>query len=733
MTPRLTHALRREPSAALAAVAGSASLVLFLLWQNAMDRVAPFGLGALAWFEALTPLDRQILSVALLVPGVALWLLALRADGSAVDAVPTPAPAGPPWTRRRRRALGVGLGLVVLATVAAPLAFGPNGAGLGVLGYGQPGRAEHGFQPVGTLLWLCGGALFLWAVGEPGRVVARLKDWLTGRPVTITVGATVVAVVLIAVLAGYFRFYDLDGLPYEMTSDHTEKLLDVRAVVDGGRPTFLPLNGGREPLQFYWTAFLVWLGLPLAFLTLKSGMAVVSTLTVPAVFWLGRAAAGRDAGLLAALALALAPWHLQITRIGLRTGFSAFFAALCLWLLLRALERGRRNDWLALALVTAVGMYGYSGFRPMPIVIGLAVAVRLGLDFWRARRTGTRAPLLPSALAGHLAAAFGAALVALAPLLRYAMDRPEDFWGRTVSRVSGAEVALARAPLEQLAINMKSALLMFHTTSDAAWFHSPPARPALETVGGALLLAGALTALARARRGDWRCSVLLLAVPVMLLSSAMALAFPVEVPHLSRASGALPAVVVLVALPLPVLGRLWRSALGAGGTWVYGALLAALFLPMAGNTTVRVFQEYRAGYDGASHPTRQGAQVARAFLRLGGDLEHVYLVSWPHGWDYRALGLLLDNPDWRNVMEGTRPDMSDAVYGAETHYADPSAKLYLVGGPQARANIDALVNIFPGAVVTAHASRMPGKDFWSVYVPPASSRGAAMDGGGQGP
>jgi hypothetical protein len=518
-----------------------------------------------------------------------------------------------------------------------------------------------------------------------------------------------------------FRFTDLHGLVSQMTSDHTEKLLDIRAILDGQRPVFMPLNAGREPLQFYFTALLVRLGMPLTFHTLKVGMAIVSTLTIPVVYWLGREVVGRRVGLFAALIIALAPWHLQITRIALRIPLSPLFAALVLFVLYRALRDGRRNTWLALGCLLALGMYGYSGFRPMALAVPMIVIIRLGYDAWRRRAAGDAPGVLPAEVAGHLAASIGAALLVAVPLIRYAFDQPQWFWGRTLSRVSGSEVALERPALEQFAINMKNALLMFNITNDSAWFHSPPGRPALETVGGALLVLGLATVLVRVWRGDWRLGSLVLVVPVMLLASAMAIAFPIEVPHLSRASGALPAVAVIAAVPLWLLWRQWRRALDWAGSIVFLLVAVGLILLMAWGTRERVFTEYREGYDRSSHPTRQGAEVGRAFVELGGNLGQVYLVSWPHGWDFRALGMLLGDPEWANVLEGREPEMADAVLQASMHQPYPERKLYLVGGPIAQQNIDTLLQLYPAAVVTHHDVPVEGKDFWSVFVPPASA------------
>jgi hypothetical protein len=723
MTHALERARRSTPSPVAAAVAAGVSLLGVVAWQSALERTAPFGLAALAWFEDLTPLDEKLLALLLLLPAIVLWLWTLRLDRPPIDSDATPRLPGPALDRSRRRALVTGLALVAATLFVAPLLFGEGAAGLGVIDYGRANRAGHTLNPVGLLAFLAGLALYVWAVADLSALWARVRRLLSAGRLTVVVTGTGLAVVLIAGLAGYLRVYDLDTLPFEMTSDHTEKLLDIAQIVDGSRPIFLPLNGGREPLQFYLTMALVMLGLPLSFLTLKLGMAAVSTLTVPPVFALGRSVGGRQVGLLAALVLALAPWHIQITRIALRSGFSVFFSALTLWLAFRALDRGRRKDWLLLGAVGALGLYGYSGYRPMAILVPSIVVMKLGVDALRARRAGRDVPLVGRDLGSHIAASALLALLVAAPLARYAVDRPDDFWGRTLSRVSDSEQALEHAPIVQLVINYSNALQMFNRTSDAAWFHSPSGRPALETIGAALLLLGVVTAGVRAWRGDWRSLAILVAVPVMLLSTAMALAFPLEVPHLTRASGAIPPVVVLVALPLPVVGRRWREAAGGLGTVAYAVVLAVLFVGSLGNTSQRVFDEYRTGYDNASHPTRQGAAVVHGFLDLGGDLDHVYLVSWPHGWDYRALGLLLGDADWNNVLEGSGPGMRDAVLLADAHRSDPKAKLYLVGGPAAQANLDHLREVYPAAVVTEHASRMPGKDFWSVLVPPASAGG----------
>jgi hypothetical protein len=662
----------------------------------------------------------------LLAAGLWLGALRLRPVPAVVGQAALPAVPGPRLDRGRLRLLVVGLGLVALTALVAPLVFGVRGGGFGLLAYpeavdpgpGGAANATNTFTWLGTWLWLTGLAFYLAAVAAP-------VEWRRGwrrvvRPggLRVTVSWAAVAVLAITLLAAYFRFHDLAGVPREMTSDHTEKVLDVADMLAGLRPVYLPRNAGREPLEFYWLTFLAMTGvLANGFMLLKVGMSIISTLTIPVVYLLGKRIGGRELGLLAALAFALSSWHLLITRTGLRIAFSPLFAALTLYCLYRALDSGRRNDFLFLGAALGAGLYGYSGFRPMYFVVPLVIVLKLAHDAWERRRSGAGGPRVPPTVYGHLAAAVGVTLLVATPMIRFALDRPATFWGRTATRMTGAEKALEHPVLQQLVINVRNALLMFNLTADQAWFQNPPGRPALETMGGALLILGLVTAVYLTVRRDWRVGMLLLIIPLMLVSSILALAFPNENPSWSRAAGALPAVMVLAVLPLTVLGELWQSASRRLGVLVYGVALVAVFVPMARNTTERYFVEYRNAYNAASHNTSEGAAVARTYVQMGVPMDHVYLVGWDNGWDYRALGILMGDLHWNGLLWD--PSGKDHVALAREQMGDPQPKLYLVAGPEteASANVAQLKSDYPNAVATRHAATIPGKDFWSVYVP----------------
>jgi hypothetical protein len=141
-----------------------------------------------------------------------------------------------------------------------------------------------------------------------------------------------------------------------------------------------------------------------------------------------------------------------------------------------------------------------------------------------------------------------------------------------------------------------------------------------------------------------------------------------------------------------------------------------LFAWMAAGTSERYFGEYRATYNSSTHPTGEGAAIARAMMAMGVDLDHIYVVGWANGWDYRALGAHLGDPYYEGLLFGSG-DGSDAVLQAGDHVSDPAAKLYFVGGEYAPRNLEYLEELYPDAVATHHMSTTTGKDFWSVFVP----------------
>ena len=121
---------------------------------------------------------------------------------------------------------------------------------------------------------------------------------------------------------------------------------------------FLSLGEYKNPLYIYATIpSLMLFGLgPWG---VRFPAVVFGTLGVGAAFVLGRALAGRRAGLAAALMLAVSPWHHHLSRVAWDPVPVPLFIALG-WYMLEAGLRGRRRALLAAPLPLALALYAYA-------------------------------------------------------------------------------------------------------------------------------------------------------------------------------------------------------------------------------------------------------------------------------------------------------------------------------------------------------------------------------------
>jgi 4-amino-4-deoxy-L-arabinose transferase-like glycosyltransferase len=99
------------------------------------------------------------------------------------------------------------------------------------------------------------------------------------------------------------------------------------------------------------------------FLGLRVVSAVIGTLTVAALYVLGRSLFGRKTALIAAALLATFPPHLQFSRIGLNNIADPLFGTLALAFLGRGLMSNRRMDYVVGGAMLGLTHYFYEGGR----------------------------------------------------------------------------------------------------------------------------------------------------------------------------------------------------------------------------------------------------------------------------------------------------------------------------------------------------------------------------------
>lgn len=636
--------------------------------------------------------------------GVALILFLLspfRARARAIDHATTASPAqdeNRPLVRRTMWRMALLANGVILSAIAF-WAFTGN-------------RLDRGFW-----FWLMGIVYFVLALAEVPQSGWRgwLRAWLNEPS-----WRTVAAVLLITGLAAFFRLYKLNAIPVEMTSDHAEKLLDVFDVLNGRRAIFFPRNTGREALQFYLTAAIIrWSSLEIGHMALKIGTAAFGILTVPLTYLLGKELIGRRVGLVAAFLLAIAHWHVTITRVGLRFPFTAAFAAPALYFLFRSLRQNRRNDWLAAGAILGAGLHTYTAMRIVPLLFILLVVIRFAYDvsgrlisIHRSEYRPITAVTLTWRFWGNAMAGASVCLVIFLPLLRYMLEFPESFWYRAVSRAQNGPTTVLEM-WQTFWLNTRNALLMFNYRGDVVPMNTIPETAVLGPVTGGLFVLGFFWILWRVVRHGERTAVYLgFSFFVLLLPSILSLSFPGENPSVVRTGGAVPLIMIIAALPLVAILNALVDVARGGAQGV-----AFLFLVLVlGTATAFNYDWYFHRYDenvrrSLWNATEMGA-VLTAFEDSGGSLQNAYHVAYPHWVDTRNIAINAGHITWRNVVT----DLSQIGFEAQR----PGRKIYLVF-PQHQAALKVLSEVYPHGQATLYVSERPGKSFYVFEVPARES------------
>ena len=425
--------------------------------------------------------------------------------------------------------------------------LGLAGGAMGLLSYQY--FEENTFTPLGTALWLGGLLAFLASFGAAHSfwrwLQARIRALRASPGMVIPwTGLALLAILLIALV---LRFDRLDTIPGDMGEDLPHNYENARAILNGEFSIFFPSHPGREGLMFYLQALYGRI-FGLSYYGLKATSAIIGILTVALMYVVVRSLFNAEAGLYAALFLAISRWHVTASRMGLRLILMPLFVLMALGLMGRALRCRRRLDFALLGLVVGLGLHTYNAWMVMPFaVVGSIVAYEILV-----RRETWTLGRVRSILYNIVIMVFTATLVFI-PLARYAHDYPEVYGQRVASRLTGTEAPLPENIPMVFLDNLKRSALMFNVEGDHVARYNVPFMPQLGVISGALFLAGVAWALARWRRG--LNLVILLLLLATILPPALAIAFPGEVPNAGRGSGAIAPAYVLVALPLALLRR----------------------------------------------------------------------------------------------------------------------------------------------------------------------------------
>jgi hypothetical protein len=561
------------------------------------------------------------------------------------------------------------------------------------------------FTELNVLLWLIAIILTMLAFWSDPKGSFR-NAWKNFSAVfrNIAWRKVIPGLILVLVICGvilFFRFYRLDEVPPEMVSDHAEKLQDVLDVLHGQTPVYFARNTGREFFQFYWTALIIKLfHTGVTFFSLKLGTVLAGLLTLPYVYLLGKEYANRRVGLLAVLFTGLAYWPNVISRLGLRFPLYPLFLAPALFYMLRGLRRRSRNDFIWSGLALGIGLHGYTSFRIVPVLIVIGFILFL---LHKQTADDRRRAVVGLAVIALIS------LVIFIPLLRYAVNNPEMFAYRTMTRVGSLEQPLPGPASLIFLQNLGKAITMFNYSDGEIWVHSVTFRPALDMVSAALFIIGlVLLSIRYITRRNWRDLFMILSIPILMLPSILSLAFPGENPSLNRTAGAIIPVFLIIALALDSLMASIQTRLSGGFGKVTGFIMACILVISSGVQSFDlVFNQYYPVYLRSTWNTSEMGEVIREFAASGGSLDSAWLVGYPYWVDSRVVGI---TAGYAGHDYAIWPEQFAATLDV------PGPKLFLVN-PQDTNSLALLAELYPSGDIAIYQSAVDSKNFYIFKVP----------------
>lgn len=367
--------------------------------------------------------------------------------------------------------------------------------------------------------------------------------------------------------------------------------------------------------------------------------------------------------------MAISPWPINLSRIGLRAVSMPLMTAVALWLWWSGRKRQGWRRWLWIGgggVWMGLCLYTYTAARLVVPAVALYVLFQavLWLAGKRRLRRGSREQSfrsdelerVPWLGRAELVLLFLSAALAMAPMGVYALAHWETFAERAPQvSIFNPEIGQGK-PWRLLAYNLVRSVGLFTVRGDRILRHNVSLRPLYDPLSAVFFLVGVAVCLGKAKQGGAH-ALTLIWTGVMLVPTILA----EDCPHFLRAVGVLP-----VAAFFPALGleqaREWAQR--RGWTGLSRWLVAGVLLIAAGWGLIDYVQHASSedvAYAFEADQVREAVEINR-FLGTGwqgtGIREpraeaipgrHVYLA--PRLWEDRfAVNLLVGSPERTSIL-----------------------------------------------------------------------------------
>ncbi len=352
-------------------------------------------------------------------------------------------------------------------------------------------------------------------------------------------------IILITLLAAFFRLYQITRLPPGDGYDPAYYGVDALEILRGAHPIFFPSNFGREALFSYLVAACVFVWGPTT-LAVHLASAIAGILTVPMIYLLAEELFSEESApfrfwgsAAAALMMAVSYWHLNWSRYGVRAILLPLFATWTIYHLWRGIRTQSRWNFAACGMALGLSLYTYQAARLLPILVLVGFACH-----FLQQRTITRRDMESLFLVVIIS------LVIFAPLGWYFLGHPGTFSERILQASILSPSQGAAENRQAFTQQLVNALLLFGIRGDAEPYSTIPGRPAINLFFAGLFYAGLVACFIQYKKPRY---VLTLAWWVVLLIPAT---LSTQAAAAKRAIGVLPAVALLIAVGASSLWKL---------------------------------------------------------------------------------------------------------------------------------------------------------------------------------
>ncbi len=474
--------------------------------------------------------------------GLFLWAGSrMRRDGLAED-----------WLARQLHRLGYWLGVagwqVVVLLVAAALAW------LAYLAAGDQALARRWDVSVAAWLLALAGCL----VG--GVPLAEWRGWLRdGLGIPKWEWGLLLA---LAVGAWLLRGTAVTQFPNTFSGDEGSAGLHAARFLQGLADNWFTIGWFSFPSLWYamQSVFIELFGQTVEAMRYFSALGGV--LAVLATYWLARVMFDRTTAVAASIVIMASHFHIHMSRIGLNNVWDSLFVALVLAGLWQGWRSGKRLPFVVAGLALGLGQYFYVSVRVLPLLVLIWV---VGLWWWQPRPWRRRLP--DFVLSGYTA------VLTILPLAIYFAGHWAEFQAPlnrvTIigERLDSMAIVEGLPPVVIVLRQMWLAALGF--TQIPLRLLYDPGVPLLMSFAASLFLLGVAWSFLRF---DGRSALLFLPlISVIFLSG-----FSQDPPASQRFILAMPAVAVLVARPLGLVGGWLRLLWRGGKVWVLGGTAVVL-------------------------------------------------------------------------------------------------------------------------------------------------------------